>query len=119
MPSLQNKSPAYFKFLNLLQALREIPTFPAIDATEERLLNQLAAIWGRGSHITVLETMQLDAETSPTTIHRRLKSLRKKGVIQLTVDEIDNRIKYVVPTALAMDYFAQISSALVKAAKED
>lgn len=117
MSSSQNKPPAYFKFLNLLQALREMPTFPAIDATEERLLNQLAAVWGTGNQITVLETMQLDAETSPTTIHRRLKSLRKKGVIQLTVDEIDNRIKYVVPTALAMDYFGQLSNALVKATK--
>ena len=117
MSKSQSKPPAYLKFLNLMQALREMPTFPALDATEERLLNQLAAVWGKGGQITVLETMQLDAEASPTTIHRRIKSLRKKGVIQLTVDEIDNRIKYVAPTALATEYFSQLSNALVKAAK--
>jgi SOS-response transcriptional repressor LexA len=112
------KSTVYLKFLNLVQALREMPTFPVIDATEERLLHQLAAAWNDGKQVTVLEAMKLEAETSPTTIHRRLKSLRKKGIISLTVDEIDNRVKYVSPTALATEYFDQLSHCLVAATKK-
>jgi hypothetical protein len=34
-----------------------------------------------------------------------LKQLRKKGYITLAVDEMDNRVKAVLPTALAMQYF--------------
>ena len=118
MSKPSSKSAVYLKFLNLVQALREMPTFPAIDATEERLLNQLAAAWSVGKQVTVLEAMQLETDSSPTTIHRRLKSLRKKGVIELTMDETDNRVKYVSPTALAIEYFSKMSQCLVTAAKE-
>jgi len=111
------KNNAYLKFLNLVQALREMPTFPAIDATEERLLHQLESAWSAGKQVTVLEAMQMDAETSPATVHRRLKALRKKGIITLTVDESDNRVKYVSATALATEYFAQLSNALLEATK--
>lgn len=110
-------SSVYLKFLNLMDALREMPTFPSIDSTEERLLHQLESAWVAGKQVTVLEAMQMDAETSPATIHRRLKSLRKKGIITLTVDERDNRVKYVSGTALAKEYFAQLNTALLTAAK--
>ena len=114
----KNQAPsAYLKFLNLVQALKAIPTFPAMDATEERLLHQLASAWNTGKQITVLEAMQLETDSSPTTIHRRLKSLRKKGIIELATDEIDNRVKYVFPTPLATEYFVQLSEALIKASK--
>ena len=59
----------------------------------------------------------METDTSPATIHRRLKSLRKKGIIELAVDEADNRVKYVKPTALAADYFAQINQALFAATR--
>ncbi len=108
---------AYLKFLNLVQALKAIPTFPTMDSTEERPLHQLASAWNTGKQITVLEAMQLETDTAPTTIHRRLKSLREKGIIELTTDEIDNRIKYVFPTPLAAKYFAQLNQALTKASK--
>lgn len=111
------KSSAYLKFLNLVQALRDMPTFPAIDATEERLLHQIEAARAAGKQVTVLEAMQTDPEASPATIHRRLKALRKKGLLTLTVDEKDNRVKYVSATALATEYFAQLSNALVAATK--
>ena len=68
------KNSAYLKFLNLVQALREMPSFPVIDATEERLLHQLETAWVAGKQVTVLEAMKLDAETSPATVHRRLKT---------------------------------------------
>jgi predicted transcriptional regulator len=111
------KNSAYLKFINLVQALREMPTFPVIDATEERLLHQLESAWVTGKQVTVLEAMQMDAETSPATVHRRLKTLRKKGLITLTVDESDNRVKYVSATALAAEYFAQLNNALIAATK--
>jgi hypothetical protein len=34
---------SYLKFLNLMQAVKDLPAFPVMDALEERILNGLAA----------------------------------------------------------------------------
>ena len=115
MPHPSKSSLTYLKFLNLVQAVRALPSFPAMDAVEERLLNMLAAAWQTGRQITVLEAMDLSHEISPATIHRRLKTLREKGLIALDTDRIDSRVKYVVPTPLANKYFSKLSECLAKA----
>ncbi|MFM2441151.1 MAG: hypothetical protein RLZZ349_878 [Pseudomonadota bacterium] len=38
-------SHAYMKFLHLSQAVNELPQFPPLDPTEERLLNYFASAW--------------------------------------------------------------------------
>jgi DNA-binding MarR family transcriptional regulator len=118
MAKASGKAELYLKFLNLVKALDSDSPFPALDATEERLLRQLATAWEANKPVTVVETMNLEADVSPTTIHRRLKSLKKKGVISLELDEADNRVKYVLPTALTTDYFAKLSNCMLVAAKK-
>ncbi len=115
MTSLPKTSQTYLKFLNLVQAVRALPSFPAMDAVEERLLNMLAATWQTGQQVTVLEAMVMSPDFSPATTHRRLKTLREKGLIDLDADSVDSRIKYVVPTPLANSYFAKLSECLEKA----
>mgnify|MGYP006192952519 FL=1 len=110
-----NFSANYLRFLNLVQAIRQIPTFPAMDPIEERLLSMLAGGWHLEKKITVLEAMGLTHEISATTAHRRLKTLRKKGMIELDTDKQDSRVKYVVPTELAKQYFSTLGQALNKA----
>ncbi len=109
----------YLRFLNLIQAVRKIPTFPTLDPVEERLLNQLAALWHSGKNISVLEAMGLSTEISATTAHRRLKTLIKKGMIALNPDQTDSRIKYVVSTDLTSQYFTSIGQALEQAQQTD
>lgn len=108
-------STVYLRFLNLIQAIRELPSFPHVDPVEERLLNALAAIWHRGGKVTVLEAMALPVDVSPTTLHRRLKSLRSKGLLALETDSSDTRIKYVVPTPQADEYFSALGRCLDQA----
>jgi len=108
-------SAVYLRFLNLMQAIRELPSFPHVDPVEERLLNALAAIWHRGQKVTVLEAMALPIEVSPTTLHRRLKSLRAKGLLALEIDATDTRVKYVTPTAQADEYFSTLGRCLDQA----
>lgn len=105
----------YLKFLNLVQAVRSQPTFPAIDPVEEKLLNLFAAAWHVGTPLTVLEAMGTLSDISPSTVHRRLTSLRKKGLIDLRNDTRDSRIKYIVSTDAANDYFAQLGKCLDRA----
>jgi Fe2+ or Zn2+ uptake regulation protein len=112
------KSIAYLKFLNLVQALREMPAFPSIDPIEERLLNQLAAAWHLGKKVSVLEAMAMSPDASSTTVHRRLKTLKQKGIVELIADTDDSRVKYITPTKLATDYFDQLGKCLEVAAQK-
>jgi hypothetical protein len=105
----------YLKFLNLVQAVREMPVFPHMDPVEERLFNTFATAWHEGRQITVLEAMGMLPDISSTTAHRRLKTLRSKGWISFQTDEADGRIKYVMPTEQANHYFSQLGEALDKA----
>ena len=105
----------YLRFLNLVGAIRQIPTFPALDPVEDLLLTLLASAWHQEKKITVLEAMGLTHNISATTAHRRLKTLRKKGMIELDIDKIDSRVKYVVPTPLTKQYFVALGAAIDKA----
>lgn len=96
-----------------------MPDFPELDPVEERLLNLFATAWHHGRQITVLQAMGMSTDVSSTTAHRRLKSLRHKGVIALVPDAQDNRVKYVQPTRLAHDYFSQLGMCLDQARSGD
>ena len=108
-------SDLYIRFLGLVRAVRQLPSFPSLDATEEQLLNAVELQRHAGQRLTVLEVMGLLPDVSPSTSHRRLKNLRAKGLITLQVDEADNRIKYVTPTPLAREYFSQLGRAISEA----
>ncbi len=106
---------AYLRFLNLARAIRQLPSFPALDALEENLLNTFGAMWHENQKITVLDAMRALPDISPSTAHRRLKTLRQKGLIALEPDKWDSRTKYVVPTPLAAKYFHKLGGCLNKA----
>ena len=115
MSTQSSHSLTYLRFLDLVQGLRALPDFPVLDPVEERLFNLFATVWHSGKQITVLQAMGMSTDVSSTTAHRRLKSLRKKGVITLLADEADNRIKYVQPTSVAQHYFSQLGQCLNQA----
>lgn len=105
----------YLKFLSIVEALKDMPSFPLLEPMEERLLNAFAAAWHAGKQLTVLEAMQITPTVSSATVHRRLKSLSSKGFIEFASDAADSRIKYLVATQLAQDYFTKHGEALSKA----
>jgi len=115
MKNAKQLSQTYLKFVNLVSAIRGLP---ALDAVEERVLTGLAVAWSRGERVPVLQAMELAPDSSPATVHRRLKSLRQKGLIELCEDERDTRIKYVRPTSVAEDYFARLGKCLNAAVRE-
>ena|ERR1035437_7006142 len=120
---MSKKSPSdfsltYLKFLDLAQAIRELPSFPVLDAVVEQLLNAFAAVWHEGHTVRVLEAMQMLPNISGSTVHRRLAALQTKGMIALSVDETNNRIKYIVPTKLTYKYFAKLGECLDNAMKK-
>jgi DNA-binding IclR family transcriptional regulator len=108
---------AYFRFLNLAEAVHALPTAPKLDAAEERLLEALTASWSAGHALTVTETMSLSAAGAPATVHRKLASLKKHGLVAMDESHGDLRVKTVVPTPRALDYFEQLAACLEEASK--
>jgi DNA-binding MarR family transcriptional regulator len=103
-------------FLRISGDVRKSAAFPQLDLPEERLLDLLATYWSSGKKITVLKAMQMSSDASSTTVHRRLKTLRLKGMLELDLDEDDNRVKYIMPTQLALDYLSQLGQSILEAA---
>lgn len=98
----------YVKFLEgVAEATTQAGT-KRLEVFEERLLDGLACLWARGEAVTVLQAMRIDAGVSPTTVHRKLKSLRRQGMVVLEESQADNRIKFVKPTPKAERHLAQL-----------
>ena len=107
-----NFSQTYTQYLIQVQAISRLPKFPQLDAVEFRMLGILASKWHENTPITVLEAMVMLPQISTTTAHRRLTSLRKKGMIDLNHDAQDRRTKYIVPTKATQRYFAQLGQCM-------
>ncbi|WP_250508265.1 MULTISPECIES: hypothetical protein [unclassified Caballeronia] len=108
---------AYFRFLNLAQAVHALPSVPKLDAAEERLLEALTASWHAGHPLTVTETMALSVAGAPATVHRKLTNLKSQGLVSVDESSDDLRVKTVVPTRKALDYFEKLSACLEEAKK--
>ena len=115
MQNYSNKFDVYPKFLSNALKVRQSSKYPQLDQHEERLMDQLATSWSKGQKITVLLTMRMCEDASPSTVHRRLKTLRFKGMLDLQLDEDDNRVKYIVPTELAKSYITALGQSVVMA----
>lgn len=97
----------YQKFLNLAHSIDELSEFPKLSADEKCLIRHLNNYWANNQKIKVVQVINMVKSSSPATVFRHLKMLREKGYVQLTLDENDNRIKYIHPTPLTIDYFAE------------
>lgn len=105
----------YLRFLHLLQALEEDATVPELEANERVLLDMLARRWHAGKPYTVLETMNSGVSgMSPSTVHRRIKSLKAAGLLRAENDVADSRTKYLIPTEQAIDYFDRLGTCLLQ-----
>jgi|TARA_Y100000385_G_C12886286_1_gene547969 hypothetical protein len=108
------KNLPYLRFLNLASALEEMPKFPALDAVESGLLNACSIAWYQDRKLATMEALGAMPEISQRTKHSRLKILAGKGMIKVESDECDARVKYVVPTALALKYYETLGKYLAK-----
>ena len=106
----------YVRFLQLSEAIRGLPSLPPLDPLEERMLAWVARAGSAGERLSVRDMMGHEEFGAPATIHARLKSMREKGWIVLA-DTEDARRKQLELTDAALQHYARLSQALVKAAK--
>ena len=110
------KSPAYIRFLNLIDVLDRINPGKKLDATEESLLDKIVLSAHQGEVVLVGDLISLSEFGSQATLHGRLKNLRAMGLIDMTAEE-DGRKKHVVPTKLAIKRYDELSKCLEKAVR--
>ena len=104
----------YIKFLELSESL-DNKVISSLEIEEVALLNYLSLAWSSHGKISVVDAMHGFPKYSIGTVHRYLKGIRKKGLITLHLDEVDNRIKYILPTDLTDKYFSHLGQCLAKA----
>lgn len=65
-----------------------------------------------GATLTVKAAMALSSIASSATIQRKLDNLYAVGLIDKVFDDKNRRLKYVVPTTAAQQYFARLGAVM-------
>ncbi len=107
----------YERFINLALAAESLSDTHKLGPVEKRFLAILASAWSKGEQVSVVKSTNLLQEVSTMTAFRYIKGLRKKGYLELVVDNADNRVKYVTPTALCNKYFQDVGKMIFEAAE--
>jgi hypothetical protein len=106
----------YLRYLVLAEALRKSSIdLSGIDDVGEKLLEAIAIRSAQGQPLVVTQTMELSDIASPATIHRRIGILLKAGLIQVKQTEQNQKIKFLVPTQMSIDYFDKLGKLMTAA----
>ena len=116
MTSPKRPADIYMRFLQLADALRGLPSLPALDPLEERILVIVARASQTEERLSVRDMMGKKELGAPATLHSRLTSMREKGWIMLS-DTEDTRRKQIELTQAAWLHFDKLSKCLVQAAE--
>lgn len=116
MTKSKSSADVYMRFLQLAQAIRGLPSLPALDPLEERILGLVANAQQARERLSVRDMMAKHELGAAQTIHTRLKSMRDKGWIELA-DTEDARRKQIELTQAAIRHFERLSDCMVQATK--
>ncbi len=86
-----------------IEAARSRTLFADLCPTEMTMISRFSIAWGEDRPPTVMEAMRMFEQISPSTVHRHLKKLRDKKLIELVEDAQDNRTKRITPTQRLLD----------------
>ena len=113
---MARKADIYLRFLQLAETLRGLPSLPALDPLEEKMLQLVARATHGKERLSVRDMMAQQKLGSPATLHARLKSMRDKGWITLG-DTEDPRRKQIELSQAALRHFDKLSECFLKAAE--
>ena len=106
----------YLRYLVLAEALRKSSIdLTGIDDVGKKLLEIIAIRSAQGQPLVVTQTMELSDIASPATIQRRIGILLKAGLIQVKQTEQNQKIKFLVPTQMSIDYFDKLGKLMTSA----
>ena len=107
---------AYIRFLNSIDVIDVTGGWKKLDPLEEALLNKLFLMTTiQNEPILVGDLISISTLGAQATLHGRVKSLERKGLINLMADKNDARKKHVYPTQMAMKRYEVLSVNFEKA----
>ncbi|NIF55577.1 winged helix-turn-helix domain-containing protein [Burkholderia sp. Ax-1724] len=106
----------YLRFLQLTEAQRGLPTLPALDPLEEKILEFVVRATQNKERLPMKDMMGHSELSSPATLHGRISSMCEKGWIVLN-DTEDARRKQIELTPASLRHFDKLAEAFAKAAK--
>ncbi len=105
---------AYFQFLQLSAAVRNLPGHEELDANLNALFEVVALHWSLGKPLSVRETIDHIALGSPATLHKRLHRLIALDFVKSEALKTDRRIKFVSPTTKGLKYAHSLGDKLMQ-----
>jgi len=114
---LSEPAKTYLKFLKQAQAARASTEAAGLGPNEDALLSALALHWASGRPLAVREAMLLSDLGSPSTLHRRIGTLKQLGLIEDQSQPGNLRVKLLTPTKKALGQFNKLGTLVLKAAK--
>ena len=106
---------SFMQYIHAAHAIESEGLIAELDAQDRFLLEMLVKKWVQNDPMTVVKAMGLKSIGSPATLHRKLAKLRKLGFVQAQADAHDQRIKWLIPTSVALDYFSAMAAAMKSA----
>lgn len=104
---------SYLKYLELCSHVdAATASVSQIDERAKKLLQYIALSHMHGATLTVKAAMALSSIASSATIQRKLDNLYAVGLIDKVFDDKNRRLKYVVPTTAAQQYFARLGAVM-------
>lgn len=104
---------SYFKYLELCRHVdAATASVSQIDERAKKLLQYIALSHMYGATLTVKAAMALSSIASSATIQRKLDNLYEVGLIDKVFDDKNRRMKYLVPTTAANQYFSRLGAVM-------
>lgn len=101
----------YFRFLELVDAIKELPEGEGFGINEKAMLDKVLFEWFKKTPLTVSQLLKVNQLGSPATLHKRLTRLRKLGFIATMPVNEDKRTKILIPTDKGLHYAQQLGEA--------
>lgn len=117
MTKRQRPADLYMRILQLSKAMRNGDQLKVLDPLEERILEIIVSSRQKNERLSVKDLMANSNLGSPSTLHSRLKSMRKKGWIKLE-DTEDARRKQLDLTTETLKYFDTFSRMMLREFKK-
>ena len=117
MTKRQRPADLYMRILQLSKAMRNGDQLKVLDPLEERILEIIVSSRQKNERLSVKDLMANSDLGSPSTLHSRLKSMRKKGWIKLE-DTEDARRKQLDLTTETLKHFDTFSRMMLREFKK-
>ena len=112
MSESSNEIKPFVRFLHLLNALEGLSSY--FDLNDLIILAKLQKVWSIGGQVMINDLKSSIASISESTINRRIRKLKKLGIIRTRIDQKDERIRYIEADHKYDDHLDKINDFLAK-----